>query len=55
MSDLIKYHQIFTTLKRQDKSESNDAKIKLIQGFVDSIAVEMEENARMFREILRYE
>ena len=28
MSDLIRYHQILTTLKRQDESESNDAKIK---------------------------
>ena len=53
MSELIKYHQSLTTLKRQYKSESNDAQIKLVQEFVDSLAVEMEENSRMFRERLR--
>ena len=44
MGDMYMYHQTLATLRRKDKSESNDAKIKLIQVFVDSLAIEMEEN-----------
>ena len=47
------YHQSSTTLKRQDKSELNYAEIKLIQGSVDRLAVEMEENACIFMESLK--
>ena len=54
MSDMSRYHKSLEFFKRQDKSESNDAQIKLIQGFVDSLAVKLEANARMFRERLRY-
>ena len=42
MSDLIIYHQSLTKLKRKDKSEYNYAEIKLIQGFLNSLAVKME-------------